>query len=432
MEHRLIILDPAHFHASLVQREMYSDLNSRVSVYAPLGPELIDYLKRIALFNTRPGTPTQWALDIHCGPDPLGEMIRDRSGDVVVLAGRNRAKIDRILGSTAAGLNVLADKPWIISSADMPKLERALAGAQSKGLVAYDIMTERYEITSQLQRELVNTPEVFGEIEPGTADNPGVHARSVHNVMKIVSGLPLQRPAWFFDIAECGEGLADVGTHVIDLVQWTAFAEQIINYREDIRMLAARRWPLKLTKAQFQQVTGESSFPPGLGQYVHDGELHYYCNNSVHYTLRGIHVSVEITWDWQAPEGGGDVYEAAFHGTRAAVEIRQGEPEKHIPELYVVPVNLEMRESLFAALLYKIRGLQSRWPGLSVFQSPYEARIVIPEQFRVGHEAHFAQVSNRFFQYLRSPDAIPAWETPNMLAKYYVSTKGVELAQAGE
>jgi predicted dehydrogenase len=432
MHRRLIILDPAHFHASLVQKEMYPDLDPRVSVYAPLGSELIDYLKRIALFNSRPSNPTRWELDIHCGSDPLSEMMRDQPGDIVVLAGRNRTKINRILGSISAGANVLADKPWIISSAAMPKLEQALAHAQNQGLIAYDIMTERYEVTSQLQRELVNSPELFGKFEPGTFENPGVRARSVHNIMKTVSGLPLQRPAWFFDIAEAGEGLADVGTHVIDLVQWTAFAEQAIDYRQDIELLRGRRWPLKLTAAQFQAVTGESRFPLSLDQYVHDGELHYYCNNSVDYALRGLHVSLEITWDWQAPEGAGDVYEAVFRGTKARVEIRQGEAEKQIPELYVIPVKAEARESVYTALRDKVRSLHSRWPGLSIFQSPQETRIVIPDQFRVGHEAHFGQVSTRFFEYLRSPDTIPAWETPNMLAKYYVSTKGVELAHSGE
>jgi hypothetical protein len=29
---------------------------------------------------------------------------------------------------------------------------------------------------------------------------------------------------------------------------------------------------------------------------------------------------------------------------------------------------------------------------------------------------------------LQRPETFPAWENPNMLAKYYVSTKGVELA----
>jgi hypothetical protein len=56
-------------------------------------------------------------------------------------------------------------------------------------------------------------------------------------------------------------------------------------------------------------------------------------------------------------------------------------------------------------------------------------RVTIPHQYRVGHEAHFAQVTKQFFEYLQHPETFPAWENPNMLAKYYVSTKGVELAR---
>jgi hypothetical protein len=48
--------------------------------------------------------------------------------------------------------------------------------------------------------------------------------------------------------------------------------------------------------------------------------------------------------------------------------------------------------------------------------------------YRVGHEAHFAEVTRQFFAYLKDPKTLPAWEKPNMLAKYYVSTKGVEMA----
>jgi hypothetical protein len=44
---RLVIEEPGHFHASLVQREMYRWLDRRVSVYAPLGVELIEYLSRV-------------------------------------------------------------------------------------------------------------------------------------------------------------------------------------------------------------------------------------------------------------------------------------------------------------------------------------------------------------------------------------------------
>ena len=49
-----------------------------------------------------------------------------RPGNVVVIAGRNSKKIDYILGSVNAGLHVLADKPWIVRSADLPRLEQAI------------------------------------------------------------------------------------------------------------------------------------------------------------------------------------------------------------------------------------------------------------------------------------------------------------------
>jgi predicted dehydrogenase len=404
---RIVIVDPGHFHATLLQKEMYPDLDPKVAVYAPLGPELIDYLNRISLFNTRKDNPTRWQLDVHTSDDAMGAMLRDRPGTAVVFTGRNRGKIDRILQSLSAGLHVFADKPWIISSRDMPKLDEALALAERKGLAAYDIMTERYEITSELQRAFVNDPEIFGRLERGTAESPAIRARSVHHIMKMVAGLPLRRPAWFFDVTEYGEALADVGTHVVDLVQWTAFPDQAIDYRKDIQMLAGRHWPLAISPAQFHLVTGVSR----------NDTLEFFCNNAVEYTLRGVRVKLEILWNWEAPAGSGDVYESSFRGTRARVEIRQ--PKE--PELYVAPASAAVRK--------KVAALQSRWPGLSVEESNGEAHIVVPAKLRIGDEEHFAQVATRFLEYMKSPKSMPSWERPNMLAKYYVSTKGVELSQ---
>ncbi len=421
MQSKLIIVDPGHFHATLLQKDMYPWVDPRVTVYAPLGPDLLDYLNRISLFNSRADNPTRWALDIHTSNDPMAEMLRGHAGNIVVFTGRNRGKIDRILAALHAGLNVLADKPWIITEADMPKLEEALALAQRKNLAAYDIMTERYEVTSELQRELVNDREVFGTLETGSAREPAVRARSIHHVMKVVAGMPLRRPAWFFDIDEYGEGLADVGTHVVDLVQWTAFPDQAVDYRKDIEVLAGRRWPLKMTREQFTKVTGDAEFPPALASHVHGGVLDYYCNNSVAYTVRGVHVELEILWNWEAAEGG-DVYEASFRGTKSRVEIRQGRAERFVPEVYIAGANADVA----AAVEKRVAALQTRWPGLAAVKSGADLRIVVPEKFRVGHEAHFGQVTNRFFEYVTSPKSLPAWETPYMLAKYAVSTKGVE------
>ena len=425
---RLLMIDPGHFHAALVQKQSYEEVASLVSVYAPLGPELLDYLNRIYLFNSRADDSTSWRLNVYCDDDSLGRMLAEKPGNVVVLAGKNDRKIEYILACAGAGLNVLADKPWIISSADLPKLEESLRIADQQGLIAYDIMTERYEVTSQIQRELVNMHDVFGRLEEGSADQPAVYARSVHNIMKLVSGIPLRRPAWFFDTNIQGEALADVGTHVVDLVQWTGFPDQVIDFRSDVEILDARRWPLPISAAQFEMVTGESTFPRSIESRVEVGKLQYFCNNSVAYRLRGVHIKLDVTWDWEAAQGAGDIYEASFRGTKARIEVRQGAPEKYRPELYVVPNEPGASGSVFGALRTGIERLQSRWPGLDFAERSGQARLLIPDRFRVGHEAHFAEVTRQFFEYLREPSLMPSWEIPNMLAKYFVTTRGVERA----
>ena len=415
-EFRLITLDPGHFHAALIQKEMYSGVSKRVAVYAPLGPDLMEHLNRVARFNLRKENPTSWELDIHAAPDFLERMLADRPGNIVVLSGRNRGKIDLIRASLDAGFEVLADKPWIVRSADLPALEEALATSSRRALVAYDIMTERYEITTVLQRELVNDPDTFGEILPGTEKDPAVYMESVHHILKLVAGVPNLRPAWFFDVNEQGEALGDVGTHLVDLAQWILFPERAIDYRQDIQMLSATRWPTKVTAVQFKQVTGE----PGPG-------LDYYCNTRVSYALRGIHVKLDVLWRWEAPDGTGDTHLAVYQGSKSRVEIRQGKEEKYQPELYVFP----HAAAAAAALRRKIAALAKQYPGIALVDQGARVHVIIPDTYRVGHEAHFAQVTNQFFEYMKRPETFPAWENPNMLAKYYVSTKGVEMSHGG-
>ena len=196
---RFMTLDPGHFHAGLVQKEMYPGVAPRIDVYAPLGNDLLGHLARINGFNSRADQPTAWRLEVHTGPDFLERMLAERPGNVVVISGRNHGKIDRIVRSVGAGLNVLADKPWILGSADLPALERALADAAAKGVVAYDIMTERFEVTAEIQRALVNDTAIFGGIPPGSADQPSVYMESIHHLMMMVAGATNIRPAWFFD-----------------------------------------------------------------------------------------------------------------------------------------------------------------------------------------------------------------------------------------
>ena len=426
---KLITLDPAHFHAALIQKEMYPGVSKKVFVYAPLGTDLTEHLNRIARFNLRKDNPTSWELEIRCCPDFLARMLKERTGNVVVLSGRNRAKIDRIKAAVGAGLNVLADKPWILASSDLPKIKMALDMADRTGLIAYDIMTERFEITSLLQRAIVNDPAVFGTPVAGSPEEPGVCLESVHHLMKKVAGVPSLRPVWFFDIHEQGEALSDVGTHLADLVQWTLFPEKVIDYRADIRIVDAKRWPTVITKPEFQRVTGAVDFPDYLSDSVKGGRLDYFCNNRVLYRLRGVYTQLDALWRYEAPAGTGDTYVAIFRGTRSRAEIRQGKAEHYRPELYVHPNAAGGKAEILAALKKRVEAWQKDYPGVSIEDQGKDLRVTIPVRYRVGHEAHFAQVTNQFFKYLKNPKLLPAWEKPNMLAKYYVSTKGVELGR---
>jgi predicted dehydrogenase len=428
-EVRLITLDPGHFHAALVQKEMYPGVDPVVHVYAPLGPDLLGHLARISSFNRRAERPTSWHLEVHAGPEPARRMLDERPGNVVVISGRNRGKIDHILQSVTAGLHVLADKPWILRSDELPALEKALAEADARGVIAYDIMTERFEPTSRLQRELVNDPEVFGTLERGTDAEPAVYMESVHHLMKVVAGAPNIRPAWFFDIAEQGEGLNDIGTHLVDLVQWTLSPDRPIDARADVRVLSAQRWPTVIPEAEFRRVTGEPGFPASLADRVRNGALEYFCNTLVSYTLRGAHVRLNIIWDWEAPAGGGDTHFAFYRGSRARIEVRQARAAGAQPELFVIPVAGTDIGAARAAVERRLAALQGVYPGVAVRQSGQELHVDVPQRLRLGHEAHFAEVAGRFFEFVRAPRSLPAWERPNTIAKYYVTTTGTELAR---
>jgi predicted dehydrogenase len=430
MSVRLMTLDPGHFHAALVQKEMVPGVAPRVDVYAPLGPDLLAHLGRLAGFNARKDRPTAWQVEVHAGPDFLARLLRERPGNVVVLSGRNRDKILYVQAAVEAGLHVLADKPWILSPADLPRLEAVLDAADARRLVAYDIMTERFEVTSVLQKEFINDPDTFGTLLAGSEQEPGVFMESMHYLAKTVAGAPLRRPAWFFDVHQQGEGLTDVGTHLVDLVPWVLFPEQAIDHRRDIRLTAARRWPTALTRADFQKVTGEAEFPDFLADAVRGDRLDYYCNTQVAYTVRGVHVKLNILWDFEAAAGAGDTHLAVVRGSRARVEVRQGKEQQYRPELYVVPAAPAERPAVLAALRAKVGRLQAEYPGVGVEDEGQLFRVAVPDVYRAGHEAHFAEVTHRFLGYLHHPPSLPAWEKPNMLAKYHVTTAGVARSRA--
>lgn len=427
-ERRFLVLDPGHFHAALVFKPAaYEGISPKVGVYAPVGEDAVGFLNLAVPSNTRAEDPARWEYDLHLGPDFMEALLREKPGSIVVLAGKNDHKIDRVLACLNAGHPVLVDKPWVIDHAQFALLDSALSLAEEKKLAAFDIMTERYEITTILQRLIAARKEIFGEITPGTPENPSVEKKSVHHISKVVAGKPLRRPAWFFDTAVQGEGLVDVTTHLVDLVFWTLFPEQPIDYEKDIRMFSASHWPTVLTPGQFTEVTGATQFPAGL-TLDEEGNLPYFCNGQMNFQVKGVNTRVQVEWKFAAPDGGGDTHYSLIKGTRAHLLVLQEKEQNYRPELYIVPAPNANRAEVGNALKTYIHTVAAQeYPGISIVEENGRWRIEIPAALRVGHESHFGQVAGQFLRYVRG-DSMPAWERTNMLAKYYVTTMAREMA----
>ena len=144
-----------------------------------------------------------------------------------------------------------------------------------------------------------------------------------------------------------------------------------------------------------------------------DGKLEYFCNTFVTYSVRGIHTALNVIWDWEAPGGAGDTHFAVYRGGLSRVEVRQTKADKYRPEVYIVPNDAADKAEVLAAA----RGEDRVAAGHLCRASPSKIaarklRLTIPDTFRVGHEAHFAQVTSNFLGYIRTPGQHPRVGAP--------------------
>jgi hypothetical protein len=115
-------------------------------------------------------------------------------------------------------------------------------------------------------------------------------------------------------------------------------------------------------------------------------------------------------------------------GTKCKLEIVQGEKEGYKPILYIeANDNVDAKE--FSGSLYNaVDGLTAKYPGIALEKlSENKWQLNIPDEYKVGHEAHFAQVTEKYLQYLID-GKLPEWEVPNMIVKYYTTTEGMKAA----
>jgi predicted dehydrogenase len=426
----LVILDPGHFHAALLQKTDNSQINEEFFVFAPEGDEVNEYLSKIEGFNTRSEEPTHWKKNVYLGEDFLEKMLKQKPGNVVVLAGNNKKKTEYIFESINAGLNVLADKPMAINSNNFKLLEDAFRLAEQKGVLLYDVMTERFEITTMLQKELSMVPEIFGALQKGSPDNPSIVKESVHHFYKDVAGSALKRPAWFFDVEQEGNGIVDVTTHLVDLVQWECFPEQIID-RKNVNIYQSKQWPTVLSKDQFKKATTLDKYPSYLQKDVKGDSLYVLSNGAFNYTINDIHAKISVIWNFQAPEGTGDTHYSIMRGTLCDLIILQGMEQDYKPTLYVEPAENVSYNDVKVAMDKYLPELQKTYPGITFKHGDNRSEIIIPQSYKIGHEAHFGQVAANYLKYLKD-GKLPEWEVPNMLTKYYITTKALELAKESE
>ena len=418
-EFTMIQLDPTHGHAAAAQSEQFSNLDPTVYVYAPDKNAVEPYLQQINSFNSRKDNPTKWVEIPYYGQDYLEKMASQKKGNVVVLAGNNRIKIDYIEKSIQSGMNVFSDKPIVINKEGFDRLKKVYELATEKGLVLFDMMTERYSLINRVQKSLMQDSLLFGHLLPGTPDHPSVMESSVHHFYRGGKGT---RPAWYFDVQQQGEGIVDVTTHLIDLSFWKSFPEQSIDFNMDVSVLSAIHSPVIITKSAFIAATSLPGIPSSLNKYMKDSVLEVFANGSITYRVKGIYTRVNVEWRPATPPGGNDLRNAYAEGTKSTVIISQ-ESGQASPKLCVQKDKKISDQQFKTVLQIAIARLQNEYPGISSAGEGNIVQINLPSGLRNSHDPTFKV----FLGFLKNKD-LPKWEVPNTLAKYYITTTALEMA----
>jgi hypothetical protein len=415
---KLIVLDPGHGHATYMQGRMYEGLDPEVHVYAPAGPDVETYLQSINGMNSRSSNPTKWKMVVYTGSDYLEKMLAEKKGNAVIISGNNSKKAEYMRRSIEAGMHVLADKPMAVTPEDFAKLKKSFKLAQENKVLIFDPMDLRYDISNILQRELAAMPELFGKLKNGSPEDPSLIQENLHHFLKFSGSEPARRPAWFFDIEQQGHGITDVSTHLVDMSQWAGFPEVIINYKKDIKILSAREWPTDLTPSEFKRVT-RVDYPEYLKKYLKDSILSVLANGEINYTIKGVHARVTVKWNYREPAGSSDTHYALMRGTRADLELRQGPEEKYRATLYIRAAP-GIAEAEFSPVIEKVKAaFQQKYPGFDLIRKGNEW-VLVPGSFTRSNSAEMA------IRYIMNNE-MPAWEIPNMIAKYYTTTGAIGL-----
>ena len=422
--HTLLFLEPGHFHAALTLRVRSPRMHPVIHLYARPGAECDAFTGLVRSFNTRADGSTDWDLRVHESDAPERALVEERRGNVVVLAGRNQPKLGTIARLHAAGLHVLADKPWLTDPCALPDLERVTDGWP----LAMDIMTFRHDTVARLTHRLATSRELFGALA-GNSDKPAIDLHSVHHLLKVVDGVPLIRPPWYYDTRVQGNGLVDIQSHMADQVQWLLEDGKEFEYGRDCEIDGARLWNTPVPLDLFRASTGLDAFPAALADRVEGGVLHLDCNGEIRYRLRGVSARQCAEWGQREPEGGGDAWRATIRGERATLVAARGPQTGFRPELHIAP---RCPDGAFDTHLdAALATLAREFPGLSRRVSRHGHEIVIPAGIQSPHEAHFAMVLDDFLDLLDA-NGWPAALAARIRSRYTLLANACECAVHAE
>ena len=108
--------------------------------------------------------------------------------------------------------------------------------------------------------------------------------------------------------------------------------------------------------------------------------------------------------------------------------MRKSNLENYLSEIDVIPNDEGDPAAFTEALKNRLKKLSGVYPNLSFRNNGRSMRVIIPDDLRIRGGSTFGQLVEQFLKYVRNPQSLPSWEQSNLLAKYYITTTAVGMA----
>lgn len=414
-EVRFDIIDPRHFHGGLPLQSRYEGVEgletlSDVYVYYANDNNLGAFEDIITKIRVE---DMAWEIHCHQSDDPLEDMLKAGTGNVLIVSCRNVDAINVINQAVTSGNYelILADKPWVIEPKRMPLLEHTLDTAEVEGIILVDLMTERYEFGTIMQKLIMENTDLFGGLVDGTKENPAIFKHSIHILDK-----GIYRPPDYFDTKVQGEGVPDVGTHLIDMSNWLIRPNSRV-FREDVELLTSSHRSTSITEDQLNRITNS--------QWGDKGNLEYFCNGDLVYTLDNKHISIKVEWKVQGKD---DEHYSRIEGKNIIVEVIKGPDDKH-QQVYIIPKG-SVKDLLPKLRAHSIKLREQGYEGIDYNFEGDRFKLVIPEQYYTSHFQHFEEVTTQALRYLAGQERfLRDIEYSRIFTKYHLTTSALQMAR---